>query len=100
MEELKQLKFCKFFLHGYWNITDFDDLPNNGKHCRKCKDNLCILNLLVGTGIFVLPVLIFNSNQALIAGFALALIITGSIHQYLMKYVRAIHGTPESTLNH
>lgn len=91
-ENLKQLKICKFFLHGYWNIRDFEDLPNNGKHCRKCKDNICILNcfgLLATTAVIFI---IIGGEKGLIFGFIFALIIHGSIQNYLMKYVRAIHG--------
>ena len=92
-ENLKQLKLCKFFPHGYWNITDFDDLPVNGKHCRKCKDNLAILN---GFGLIATTALVFTifgpTTRSLAVAFFVALIVHGSIHQYLMKYVKAIHG--------
>jgi hypothetical protein len=92
-KSLKQLKLCKFFLHGYWNIADFEDLPTNGKHCRKCKDNLGILNAfgLLGTTAFMFTSL-GCSFEALFAGLVIAIIIHGTIHQnFIMKYVKAIH---------
>ncbi len=98
-ENLKQLKLCKLFLHGYWNIADFDDLPTNGKHCRKCKDNIGILNIFSFFGTMALIFTIFGTTEkSLIAGFVVALIIHGSIHEYIMKYVRAIHGDKPKVL--
>ena len=93
MSQLRQLKLCRFFLHGYVNFMDFDDMPTNGKHCRKCKDKLGILNILLMLATIALFVTMIPSERGLAVGFIVALIIHGSIHQYIMQSVRAIHGS-------